>query len=156
MTTSIIAFSSPYTHFHCILFLGKCIPWLDKMSSFVNSQATLACCMPRKRESQRHFRVLTASRNWMYRVCQLGLLQATWNIWSWAIPSSYKAWQLRENNLPGNKRESHPVGLVNAERTATKLLGATGYTIQSKPVIVPLHPQPPELLLSSYILMSQL
>lgn len=41
-----------------------------------------------------------------------------------------------ENNVLGNKRERHPVGLVNAKWTVTKLLGAPGYLVQSKPLIV--------------------
>lgn len=37
MLSSSTAFSPPYIHYHCVLFLAKCIPRPDKMSSIVNS-----------------------------------------------------------------------------------------------------------------------
>lgn len=97
--------------------------------------------MPSKWESPERFPFTCCLSELMCRACQLGLLQAMWNIQSQTIHWGCKCWQLWENNLLDNKRESHPVGLVNAEWTVTKLLGAPGYVVQSKPVLVsPHHP----------------
>lgn len=91
---------------------------------------------PSKQESSKMFPFTLCLLELMRRACQLGLSWATCSTQSWTIHWGCQHRQPWGNNFPDNNRESHPVGLVNANWKVTKLLGAPGYGAQSKAVII--------------------
>lgn len=98
-----------------IVFFSLANVFLD----LIKCLALWTCHMPSKQESQRYFHVFTASRNWCIGSANWVFLGPREIYEVEQFTRATNCWQLWGNNLPGNKRESHPVGLVNAEWTVT-------------------------------------